>query len=401
MKSARLLYVVTVALLAATPVMASNTWYVDGIHGNDDNNCKSPQTACKTIGHAISMASSDDTIEVAPATYSENLTIQKSLQVIGSGATATIIDGNQAGHVVLISGKARVHVSLVTIRNGSVRYGGGIRIYNNATLTISQSTVSANSATFGGGIYNEGVLTVNNSIITTNVAYEGGGIDNAGTATISNSTIGANNTIGGYGGGIGNNGALTINNSTISANDTANGQGGGIWCFVDGVATINNSTISGNRADSGGGIFSEHVVAISNSTISGNSAETSGGGGVAQYGESASSSNTILANNTGGNCSGGELPAGYSLSDDNTCNFNGQGDLNNTQAKLGQLGNYGGPTQTIPEMLGSPTVDAGNPSGCTDGNGKPLTTDQRGYPRPGAHKHDKRCDMGAYERQTD
>jgi hypothetical protein len=52
-------------------------------------------------------------------------------------------------------------------------------------------------------------------------------------------------------------------------------------------------------------------------------------------------------------------------------------------------------------MLKSLTVDAGNPNGCTDGQGHLLTTDQRGRQRPGKYKHDKRCDMGAYERQTD
>jgi len=92
---------------------------------------------------------------------------------------------------------------------------------------------------------------------------------------------------------------------------------------------------------------------------------------------------------------------GYNLSSDNTCNFNGPGDLNNTDPKLGKLGNHGGPTQTIPEKLGSPTVDAGNPNGCMDSEGHLLKTDQRGYPRPGKNKHDQRCDMGAFELQYD
>jgi hypothetical protein len=91
---------------------------------------------------------------------------------------------------------------------------------------------------------------------------------------------------------------------------------------------------------------------------------------------------------------------GYNLSSDNTCNFNDTGDLNNTDPKLGQFGTYGGPTQTIPLLSGSPAIDAGNPSGCTDGKGHLLKTDQRGKPRP--DKEDTGgCDMGAYERQKD
>src|SRR5262252_894523 len=59
--------------------LASTTWYVNGVNGSDSNNCKSATTACKTIGHAISLASSGDSIMVAAATYSEDLTISISL----------------------------------------------------------------------------------------------------------------------------------------------------------------------------------------------------------------------------------------------------------------------------------------------------------------------------------
>jgi hypothetical protein len=91
---------------------------------------------------------------------------------------------------------------------------------------------------------------------------------------------------------------------------------------------------------------------------------------------------------------------GYIMSSDGTCNFSSSGDLNNTDPLLGSLQPNGGPTQTIPLLTGSPAIDAGNPSGCTDGKGKLLTTDQRGMPRP--DKEDKTgCDMGAYEKQSD
>jgi hypothetical protein len=93
--------------------------------------------------------------------------------------------------------------------------------------------------------------------------------------------------------------------------------------------------------------------------------------------------------------------SGYNLSSDDSCNFTGKGDRNDKEPKLEKLGYYGGPTQTLSELLKSATVDKGNPKGCTDGEGHKLTTDQRGDPRPGKDKKDKRCDIGAYERQTD
>jgi hypothetical protein len=58
-----------------------------------------------------------------------------------------------------------------------------------------------------------------------------------------------------------------------------------------------------------------------------------------------------------------------------------------------------GPTQTIPLLSGSPAIDAGNPSGCTDDQGNLLTTDQRGMPRPDPGDTDG-CNMGAYESQS-
>ena len=71
-------FLVLVLFLALAPSALAWTWYVDGVNGNDNNDCKTAQTACQTIGHAISLASSQDSIMVAPATYKENLTISKA-----------------------------------------------------------------------------------------------------------------------------------------------------------------------------------------------------------------------------------------------------------------------------------------------------------------------------------
>src|SRR5215472_6765766 len=95
-------------LLTALCLLGSVAWastrYVNGVSGSDSNNCTSAITACKTIGHAISLASSGDSIIVAAATYSERLAIGKNLNILGSGAPTTIIDGGGGvGTVVNIS----------------------------------------------------------------------------------------------------------------------------------------------------------------------------------------------------------------------------------------------------------------------------------------------------------
>jgi hypothetical protein len=63
---------------------------------------------------------------------------------------------------------------------------------------------------------------------------------------------------------------------------------------------------------------------------------------------------------------------------------------------LSALGNYGGPTQTMELLAGSPALGTGDPN-ATDGNGNPLTTDQRGFSRP--HGSSATPDIGAFENQ--
>ena len=296
--------------------------------------------------------------------------------MIGANAITTIIDGQRAGSsVITISIYAQVTLSNLTIRNGMAESGGGINNNNYASLTMNNITVTGNVAFF----------------VSRGSAYSyGGGIYNGEYAV------------------------LTINDSTVSGNTAGSftcgfricaGYGGGIYSNTGSELLINNSTIEGNSAygsfrlpaySQGGGIVNHGVASISNSTITGNSAVQDGGihGG-------ATLQNSILAHNTGGNCPQNRavISRGYNLSSDNTCNFS-PAEFNNIDPKLGMLGYYGGQTQTIPLLSGSPAIDAGNPNGCTDAQGNLLKTDQRGMPRP--DPEDKGgCDMGAYERQSD
>lgn len=408
----------TALLLALAPVASATTLYVNGVSGSDSNNCLSATTACKTIGHAIFLTVSGDSIVVAPATYTENLTIGKNLTIVGSGASTTIIDGGGAGTVVTIINSSAVTLSKLTIRHGFALFGAGIdRILEAGPLSIISSIITGNSArscgSFGGGIANYGTLTITNSTIRGNSAVSrciggtahGGGIyNNAGALTINRSTVTGNSVssvgcrpartgcTGGFavGGGISANVALKIADSTISENATS------AYCFFP---------RSSRCTAVGGGIETGGTMAIASSTLARNSATCGGkycrafGGGVGIFG-TATIQNSIIANSSNGNCEGLIRSNGYNLSSDSTCNFSGPGDLNNTNPKLGTLGSYGGPTQTIPLLSGSPAIDAGDPTGCFDSLGHLLKTDQRGMARP--DKEDvSGCDMGAYEHQSD
>jgi hypothetical protein len=398
MKSRKLIYVATLALFAAaSTAMASSKWYVDGVHGSDNNNCKSRQHACKTISNALSLTLPGDSIFAASATYHETLFIYFNLEIIGSGAKTTIVDGGGVNSQVVVVGsepKVQVKLSGMTFRNGAGQEDGG-GIYNCfGTLTVIDSVITGNrissghgSYGYGAGIYNcpSSTLTLVNTTISNNSALIGGAICNGGTLTIVDSTIGGNVARQHEGGGIANYGTLTITNSTFSGN-------------------MARSSLLGSVAGGilNGGLFrSSGTLAINNSTLSGNVARGGKGGGIFNVkGSTVVLQNSIVANNTGGNCHGAVTSHGYNLSSDGTCDFDRAGDLNDTDPKLGQLRNNGGPTKTLALLPGSAAIDSGNPNGCTDGKGNLLKTDQRGEPRP--DKEDSSgCDRGAYERQKD
>ncbi|HXM60423.1 MAG TPA: right-handed parallel beta-helix repeat-containing protein [Terriglobales bacterium] len=316
------------SFIALAPAALASTWYVDGVNGNNENNCQTRKTACKTIGHAISLASSGDSIMVAPAIYKETLTINFSLKLIGADAATTIVDGggSDGGTVISVSSSAgSVVLSKMTLRNG------GAGIVNSGALRVDDSTISGNSP--GGGVENDGAITLDRSTVRGNSASgidgyysNAGGIYNEGTLTVNDSTISDNSAVGNYvcGGGIYNAGTLTINNSTINGNQA-----------------------SGESNSSGGGIDNEGAVVLNNSTLTGNSATIYGGdgyGGGISYGGCVEASsyayattlrNSIVADNKAGNCYGTMTSKGYNLSSDDTCHFKSTGDLNNTHPKLG------------------------------------------------------------------
>ena len=161
---------------------------------------------------------------------------------------------------------------------------------------------------------------------------------------------------------------------TVSGNSAFSGGG---LLNSGGTLTLTNCTISGNSAYLGGGLYTNYGTAtLTNCTVSGNSANWGGGGmSAGNYGYNVTLTNTIVA----GNLAGGDVSGSGFLAPASTNNLIGGDPL------LAPLGNYGGPTQTMALLPGSPAIDAG-----TSGLDIP-TTDQRDIPRVGA------VDIGAFE----
>ncbi|WKZ47134.1 MAG: sortase [Anaerolineales bacterium] len=309
--------------------------------------------------------------------------VTSQITITGNGAANTIIQASTCNPVTLpggctpatyrvfqVTSSGNLTLDGLTVRHGrcngsctlpSTSGGGGI--FNQGTLTVTDSAISDNSATgYGGGVFNLGNLTVTNSTLSGNSAIWGGGINNSRTLTVTNSTL-SGNSAGNTGGGIDNGSTLTVANSTLSGN-SAGDDGGGI--YNDGflsLVSVTNSTLSGNSATNGGGIFGMM------STLN--------------Y------SNTIIANSTGGDCFSSIGTNVNNLVEDGSCSAGLSGDPN-----LGPLADNGGPTQTHALQSTSPAIDAGNAATCA---AAPVSNlDQRGVTRPQGAV----CDIGAYESDT-
>src|SRR5262245_10039715 len=172
----------------------------------------------------------------------------------------------------------------VTVGTGE---GGGIW-HSTGQLTIDGTTISGNSASsLGGGIFSNGDVKLLDCLVSNNAATtswgDGGGIwFGTGKLTISNSTI-SGNTANYFGGGISVYKAqsFSLNNSTISDNTSTNSDGGGMNIDTVTTAVVNNSTISGNSAsDDGGGVSASGIglFTVRNSTVAFNTAGDVAGG---------------------------------------------------------------------------------------------------------------------------
>lgn len=383
----------SVAVLAASPLAAA-TFRVDSTMDTSDasagdGTCATSQGAC-TLRAAIEEANAllgTDRIELPSGTYSpaSTLTIAADADIVGGGVTTPIIDGSGLPFDSILTVPAGASASL----EGVELSGGLSAISNEGNLTLTRTSIVDNVQ----GVSNSGgTLAVMSSLIAGNVCpaigggCQGAGIAHfAGTLTVSNSLI-ARNVAGNEAAGIFSTGTTTLVNTTISDNEAANGAGG--LKVAGGSTTLLNVTIANNRADTadrggfGGGVWrSAGDLMVRNSIIAGN----------ADVG-------TIAEGN---DCFGFITSLEHSLLQDTVdCSVvSMNGAITGMDPLLGPLADHGGPTDTHSLLAGSPAIDAGDPNGCADADGGPLTSDQRGAPRPFDGDADgvPVCDMGAVE----
>lgn len=402
-----------------------------------------------SLREAVKYLSSGNTITFAPALSGQTIRltlgeilIAESVTINGSAlASRVTVSGDKIGNGktpddtnVFRIGADTIALDSLIIAGGSSLQGGGITC-NRATanLTVKRCQFVGNSGTVvGGAIFfskssgaGTPTLTLADSTFIGNSAgNEGGAIYATYPIQIKSTTFTGNSARRGGAVFLQNNGSTSVfQDSSFNGNSAA--KDGGAICLTWGSLHLQRSTVAGNTAsENGGGIFSEgNFLYPRESTFSGNSALLDGGGIYTKSGyttlrtctiannsaagtgggvrvlTSFESEDSTIADNTAAVCAGGlscesahlrnTIIAGNNAPSSSQFSGSLEGDFGNLITpilSLAPLGNYGGPTQTMPPIIGSPAIDPPVDSSY-------LTTDQRGFPRGSD------ADIGAVEYQ--
>jgi large repetitive protein len=247
-----------------------------------------------------------------------------------------------------------------SISDNTAEYGGGgVSVEEESDASIFDTTISGNKAEWGAGVLDESdsVIDISESTISNNTGtfYYGAGVSiNYGAfGTITDSTLSGNTAKGsdGWGGGVAAYGSgsdygwLYMDNDTVADNSAT--YGGGVYAY-DSYVTMNSTTIAYNKLLSGSSADDAAGVGIDDSTVA--------------------ATGSLLANNVGNQCDGPELVAisgGYNIDSDNTCGLFGAGDIVGHAVKLNPLAKNGGLTETVAPMTSSLAIGNGG-STCAD-----------------------------------
>ena len=133
--------------------------------------------------------------------------------------------GNMGGGIYAAEGTLTVNGGTIH-SNNSVAGGGGIATDMGSQTTIQNAALLTNTTTVtstGGGIKNAGTLTMTNVTLSGNSAGDGAGLENSGTSELINVTVSNNSAITNGGGLNNSSGTLTIGNSIIFGNAASSG----------------------------------------------------------------------------------------------------------------------------------------------------------------------------------
>lgn len=324
------------------------------------------------------------------------LEVKRNVRIQGAGKLQTIVDAQTAYPVMHVTGGSDVQIQSLTLTRGNSSGGGGLRVENNANVTLTHVRLDDNFATTGGG---------------------GLSVDEKASVTGNYVEFTNNRSTGAFGGAVWNLGFLRLNESLMAGNES--NRAGALHNNPTGILNLYNVTVSGNLGISNtrsvGGIMQTGFAVLRNVTVTENEggADVGAGGIQTLDGQLTVAKNSIFANNARRingvpephDCLGAltsdsrynliETLEGCTLPAATSTYILG------VDAELATLSSNSGSTRTHRLLDSSPAIDAGYPyPPGTLAADACRAYDQRGVPRPQTlytETQEGICDLGAYE----
>lgn len=241
----------------------------------------------RTIGAALSAASSGDIVFIDCGTYYErNLQVNQGVSLWSATLQpdCATIDAQGRGRLfVLTDCDTTTQIVGLTLRNGVATNSGGAIVCRNASPVISRCVIQGSTARRGGGIATSGgrgPVIRDCTIVGNQATLHGGGllIANKGSASVVRCRFEDNLGLSGGGIAVTGSAVVTITDCTLAANK-ADASGGGLWSGA-GTTQVRSCLLARNHGILGGGgmMGRAGTVAVVGSTVVDNRSDAPGGG---------------------------------------------------------------------------------------------------------------------------
>ncbi len=339
-----------------------------------------------SLQQCIDLVPAGDVIHILPGTYTQSVTLNKPISLIGDNQVSTTLFAEPFQRVLTVTGNltASTVISGLTFKGGNLpgtvcpaACGGAVFITDTARPALQNLMLTENTAYQGGGMWvfdGPPIKLTNVSFVSNTTQHAGGGLYAIPSTLLVNSYF-ERNTSNDQGGGVHVDGAastLTVNGTEFQSN-SAN-YGGGV--YVNGVVALNFGRFTSNRASQGGGLYANDLIATGTTFISNTS--SFGGGGLYASGPLTLTGASFISNTTQGSgggaygqtvvVSGSTFERNYGQAYGGGLYANNTLIMNNTRLTNNSSGNIGGGAYSF-AYLESVRNRFVNNSASTDGGG--------------------------------
>ncbi len=195
-------------------------------------NCAVTVQPGQSIQQAINTVAEGALVCLAPGTFTENITIAKSLALRGAGRTQTVLQG-----AVRIERDQEIEVTLASLTVRGSRLGAGVRIAGKALVTLDDIAIT--ESFMGVLAVGSARVMIANALVSGN-QYDGVRAEGAATVTVQNAQITDN----------GLDGLVTRDSAVLQLSESVieNNKRCGLRVF-SGKASGTPNTMRGNGAD--------------------------------------------------------------------------------------------------------------------------------------------------------